>query len=170
MGQRNSRIESRCHASGAADHDRRGSVLVPGVSSGVMFETSLGRHFIRIPRYTAVAIVCAALHNAIMIGTDWVGMHYFVSQFISLVVLLPTGYLLASQYVFFSERDWSGFLRYSFALSTNFPVALAIIWLLRDLLDLPMIVAAPLSTILLYVWNYTTSSWAMLRRRERCHD
>jgi putative flippase GtrA len=120
-------------------------------------------HLKRIPRYTLVAIFCAVLHNVILIGVDALGANVFWCQLASAAVLLPVGFWLQSHLTFRCERSWSGFLRYSAALITNFPLALAILWLTRDLLALPMWLAAPFSSLALFCWNYLTSSWALSR-------
>lgn len=122
-------------------------------------------HTRRSPRYLVVAIVCAVLHNAIMIGLDRLGAHYVLCQAASAAVLLPVGYLLQARLTFGVERSWRDFGRYSAALTTNFPVAIAVLWLLLDVLALDMIVAAPASMVVLFVWNYLTSGWAFSRRR-----
>ena len=114
----------------------------------------------RLSRYTAVAIFCAALHNAILITMDAIDVHYVWCQAASAAVLLPTGYFLQGSVTFSTERSLRGFLRYSTALFTNFPVAIVSLWLLRDLFVLPMTIAAPVSTIILFAWNYLTSFWA----------
>ena len=119
----------------------------------------------RSGRYTAVSVVCALLHNGIMIGLDRLGVHYVWCQTASEVVLLPTGYLLQGAVTFRAKRNWPDFFRYSAALLTNFPVAIVILWLLCDVLSLDMLWAAPISMVLLFIWNYAASSWAFSRRR-----
>jgi putative flippase GtrA len=120
-------------------------------------------HVRRIPRYTLVAAFCALLHNAILIGADALGATVLVCQLASAAVLLPVGFWLQSHVTFRCERSWSGFLRYSAALITNFPVALVVLWLVRDQLALPMWAAAPASSLALFCWNYLTSNWALSR-------
>ena len=122
-------------------------------------------HLRRIPRYTLVAAVCALVHNAILIGMDALGASVLVCQLASASVLLPLGFWLQSHVTFRCERSWSGFLRYSAALITNFPIALIVLWLVRDELALPMWAAAPASTAALFCWNYLTSSWALSKAR-----
>lgn len=123
----------------------------------------------RSGRYTAVSVVCALLHNGIMIGLDRLGVHYVWCQTASEVVLLPTGYLLQGAVTFRAKRNWRDFFRYSGALLTNFPVAIAILWLLCDVLALDMLWAAPISMVLLFIWNYLASAWAFSRRRGAIH-
>lgn len=119
----------------------------------------------RSGRYSAVALLCALLHNAIMIGLDRLGAHYVLCQAASASVLLPVGYLLQGRFTFGVAANWRDFGRYSAALLTNFPVAIGILWLLCDVLSLDMLWASPISMLLLFAWNYLTSSWAFLPRR-----
>lgn len=125
----------------------------------------MNAHLRRIPRYALVAAFCALLHNAILIGVDALGANVFWCQVASASVLLPVGFWLQSHVTFRCERSWTGFLRYSAALITNFPVALAALWLTRDLLAASMWVAAPISSVTLFCWNYLTSNWAFSRAR-----
>ena len=127
-------------------------------------------HIRRVPRYVIISVVCALLHNGIMIGLDRLGAHYVVGQTASAAVLLPTGYLLQGQLTFNAKRSWRGFIRYSSALISNFPVAIAVLWLLCDMLRLDMIWASPISMVVLFVWNYFTSTWAFSRRRKDAED
>ena len=127
-------------------------------------------HVRRWPRYVIVAAICAVLHNAIMIGLDRLGAHYVVCQTASAAVLLPVGYLLQGRLTFGVERSWRDFGRYSAALITNYPVAIAVLWLLCDVLELDMIWASPISMVVLFVWNYMTSAWAFARRRNQAGD
>ena len=120
-------------------------------------------HVHRISRYTVVAIPCALLHNAILIGMDMLGANVFWCQVASAVVLTPVGYFAQSVMTFRSSRTWSEFVKYAAALLTNFPLALFLLWFARDLLILPMWSAAPFSCAAMFCWNYLTSSWAFSR-------
>lgn len=117
-----------------------------------------------IPRYAVVAAFCAALHMAIMIGLDALGVHYVLCQIASAVVLVPIGYWLTSGPVFNAPRSWPSFARYSGAILTNFPLQLALVWLLKGIMGLPMAVVAPVTTVILVLWNYLTSYWALALR------
>ena len=109
------------------------------------------------PRYAVISVLCAILHNGILIGLDRAGAHYVVGQSVSAVVLVPTGYFLLSRYVFFSAPSWKRFSQYSVAVLTNFPVAICLLWILCDLLSLDMVYSAPISMIGLWLWNYAVS-------------
>lgn len=119
-------------------------------------------YFCHIPKYTLVALFCAAIHNIILVLTDWLGFNIFWCQMTSALTLLPIGFLLQTKFIFGVERSWRGFLRYSVQV-TNFPLALFVLWLTRDRLAVPMWIAAPISTVVLYLWNYATSHWALHR-------
>lgn len=122
------------------------------------------QHLARIPRYTLVSVFCALLHNAILIAMDATGFGILACQAASAAVLLPVGFVLQSRVTFGSDRSWRGFARYSAALITNFPVALLALWISRDLSGLPMWIAAPFSSLVLYCWNFVTSTWALAPR------
>ena len=117
-------------------------------------------HVGRSPKYAIVSIVCALIYNGIMIGLDRLGVHYAVSQAVSAAVLLPLGYTMQARLTFGATRSWRDFARYSAALLTNYPVAIAVLWLLCDVLKLDMVWASPISMAVLFIWNYMTSSWA----------
>lgn len=117
-------------------------------------------HIKRSPSYGIVSIVCALIYNGIMIGLDRLGVHYAVSQAVSAAVLLPVGYTMQAQLTFNAGRSWRDFCRYSAALVTNYPVAIAVLWLMCDWLKLDMFWASPISMVVLFIWNYATSTWA----------
>lgn len=114
----------------------------------------------RSPRYLIVSGICFLIHSVIMVWLDKLGFHFGFSQAVSALVLLPTGYLFQGRLTFDSHRSWPGFLRYSFALITNYPVALIVLWILCDVLLIKMHWAAPISAFILFIWNYASSYWA----------
>jgi putative flippase GtrA len=123
-------------------------------------------HASRSPRYLIVSVICAVVYNGIMIGLDRVGVHYALAQAASAAVLLPLGYVMQAHLTFSAQRSWRDFARYSAALITNYPVGVATLWLLCDVLRLDMVWASPISMVVLFVWNYVTSVWAFSRRRK----
>lgn len=117
--------------------------------------------FLQGARYLLIAGFCAGLHNAIMIVLDLFGMHYGVSLVISAGVLMPTGFFLQSAYTFAAPRTMQSFWRYASVMIVNTPISFILLWLLYDLVGLPMIVAAPVATVLLLIWNFLASGWAI---------
>ena len=112
-------------------------------------------------RYLAVSAFCAALHNAIMIGLDFAGVHYGLSLLASAVVLVPTGYFALARFTFEARCSRPAFARYAGVVLVNTPGSFIALWALYDTLGLPMWIAAPVATIILMIWNYLTSRWAI---------
>jgi putative flippase GtrA len=115
-------------------------------------------------RYVAVAIACALLHNAIMIGCDFVGIHYLPANVVSYVIVVLAGYGLHSRITFGQPVSLRAFLRYAAGMVTNFPVSVVLMFILCDIAGLSVPIAAPVATAILFVWNFTTSRWAIVGR------
>lgn len=118
----------------------------------------------RIRRYITVGAICAIVHNAIMIGADFVGVHYFPATLISVAVVTPLGYFLHCRFTFGKERSVRGFVRFSGGIAIGYPLSLALMALFCSGFGWPVAVAAPLATIILFLFNYIWAHWAILRR------
>jgi putative flippase GtrA len=118
-------------------------------------------------RYVAVGALCALLHNAIMIGADFLGLHYATSLVISYVIVVVVGYVLHVSYTFRAPASASGFVRYAIPMAANFPLTLAAMFVLCDVMTLPVPVAAPLTTVIMFAVNYVFSKWAIVGGSER---
>src|SRR5688500_813430 len=60
----------------------------------------IARRWMAVERFFTVGFACALLHNAIMIGGDWLGLHYAVSSLLSFVIVSAFGYRLHSRWTF----------------------------------------------------------------------
>src|ERR1044071_911753 len=106
-------------------------------------------------RFFTVGLACALLHNAIMIGGDWAGLHYVVSSFISFAVVVLFGYWLHSGWTFpRPERGRMPFARYTLTMALNLPLSIAGMFVFVDLAHLSVPLAAPLVTVLLAAFNF----------------
>jgi putative flippase GtrA len=114
-------------------------------------------------RFALVGGVCAVLHNAIVIGGDVVGVHYAVSGVASYAFVVVVGYALHTAFTFRKPPSLTGFLRYAAGMATNLPVYLALMFVQRELMGIPVPVATLVATALMVVWNYVVSRWAILR-------
>jgi putative flippase GtrA len=112
-------------------------------------------------RYLAVAISCALLHNAVMIGCDWIGIHYLLSSGVSFTTVVLWSYPLHARFTFGQRLSAKSFLNYALGMATNYPASIVLMFLFYDLAALSVAVAAPLSTVILFAWNFTTSRWAI---------
>lgn len=115
-----------------------------------------------IGRFLGVGLACAVLHNVVMIAGDLAGLHYVASSVISLVVVTVFGYQLHSRWTFpGAERTRTSFVRYALTVSANLPLSLAGLFVLVDLLGMPVPIAAPVVTVLLLAFNFTANRWAL---------
>ncbi len=99
-----------------------------------------------------------------MILGEWAGFGYVTSSILSLFVVIPTGYLLHAGFTFGRDRSWSAFFRFAGSVLAGFPISLLTVALLSGGAGLPMVVVAPIATLVLFVWNYATAHWAILGR------
>ena len=120
-------------------------------------------------RYVLVGGTCAALHNVIVIGLDRVAIHYVVSSAVSFVVVVLVGYLLHTALTYQAPRSFATFARYTLAMAANYPLIVALLFLMVTMGGLPVFIAAPAGTVILFGWNFLSSRWAIVRHRDRGH-
>ncbi|MBX9925438.1 MAG: GtrA family protein [Hyphomicrobiaceae bacterium] len=114
-------------------------------------------------RYLIVGLACALLHNAILIGLDRLAVHYIVSSAVSFVACVAVGYLLHTRYTFSVAAGLASLWRYTVAMAANLPLSIGLLFAMVDVLSIPVVVAAPATTILMFAWNYLASRWAIVR-------
>jgi len=119
-----------------------------------------------VGRFYSVGLLCALLHNAIMIGGDWLGLHYVAASFVSFAIVVPVGYLLHSAWTFpDARRGTVSFARYNLTMALNLPLSLAGMFVLVDLAGLGVPLAAPAVTVMLAAFNFVGGRWALRARR-----
>jgi putative flippase GtrA len=119
-----------------------------------------------VGRFFTVGLVCALLHNAIMIAGDWAGLHYVASSFVSFAIVVVVGYWLHSGWTFpGAARGRTPFARYALTMAANLPLSVAGMFVLVDLAGLPVSLAAPAVTVLLAAFNFLGGRWALRARR-----
>ena len=117
-------------------------------------------------RFFSVGLMCALLHNAIMIGGDRLGLHYVVSSFVSFAIVVLAGYVLHSAWTFpGAERGVMSFARYTLTMALNLPLSLAGMFIFVDLAGLDVPIAAPAVTVVLAAFNFIGGRWALRARR-----
>lgn len=114
-------------------------------------------------RFAIVGLICAVTHNAIMLGADLWRIHYALSSAISFVVVVALGFALHVAYTFQWPATVAAFWRYCLGMAANYPITLALLFGMCDVLGWPVSVAAPVSTVCLFGWNYLASRWAIVR-------
>ena len=123
--------------------------------------------FDRIPRYVVVGALCAGLYNLIMIAGDALGVNFVASTCLAFVVNVLVGYTLHCRFTFSEAMSWRGLARYTAAMLLNLPLSIVGIWLLHGAVRLPMWLASPLLTAVLFAWNYIATHWAVVTRALR---
>jgi len=118
----------------------------------------------RTARYTIVGGVCAATHNIVMILGDFAGAHYVPMTLVSFSLVTPLGYLLHCGFTFGERLSLQGLLRFTSGVAAGFPLSLAVMAILCSGLRLPVVVAAPIATAVLFLWNYASARWAIVGR------
>ena len=115
-----------------------------------------------VGRFFSVGLLCALLHNAIMIAGDWLGLHYVASSLISFAIVVLVGYLLHSAWTFpGTQRGAMSFARYTLTMAMNLPLSLAGMFVLVDLAGLGVPIAAPAVTVMLALFNFLGGRWAL---------
>ncbi|HWV61377.1 MAG TPA: GtrA family protein [Sphingopyxis sp.] len=117
--------------------------------------------------YGAVSATCLVLHNAVMIGGDWLGWPYFGSILVSFSLSAVTGYVLHSLVTFGKPISMRHFARYAIAMAANIPLAFVAIWIWHDIAGLAMLWASPIATICMIAVNFLLSRWAILSQSTR---
>ena len=113
-------------------------------------------------RFLLVSLSCALLHNALMVAGVWLGWHYAVSSVASFGCVVAVGYCLHSAWTFpAAGRSSVKFARYAVSMSLNLPAFIAGMFLAVDLAGLPVVIAAPLVTVVLWGMNFAATRWAL---------
>ncbi|MCE7797469.1 GtrA family protein [Sphingobium sufflavum] len=117
-------------------------------------------------RYLLVGAACALFNNIILIGGDAAGLHYAVSVLLTFVLMLPLSYLAHASWTFDATVNWPAFGRFLLGSLSSLAMATFAVGLFHDALRLPMVLAAPVATVVMTVYNFLMTRWAV-RRRQR---
>jgi putative flippase GtrA len=114
-------------------------------------------------RYFCGGAICAFLHNALVIGLASVGVLYPVALVVSFCITTPIGYLFHSAVTFGEPRSWGRLMRFVGGSLAGFCWSAALMIGMHGGLGLPVVVATPLATAALFVWNFASARWAIVR-------
>lgn len=119
--------------------------------------------FRAVPRYVLVAGFCLVLNNVVLVAADALGFGTAIAVLASFAIVLTSGYLLHCAFTFRERLSANGFARYGLGMAANIPVAFAALYLMHDVLALPMAAAGPLVSVGMLVVNFVLSRWAIAR-------
>jgi len=115
-------------------------------------------------RFALVGLACAAAHNVIVVAADRWHIHYALSCLLSYVVVVILGFVLHVHFTFQQAPTVASFWRYAISMAANYPITLALLFVMCDIAGWPVAIAAPVATIVLFAWNFLASRWAIVRK------
>jgi putative flippase GtrA len=115
-------------------------------------------------RFAIVGLVCAATHNAIVLAASWWQIHYAPACVISYVVVVVLGFALHLRFTFEQPATVASFWRYSLSMAANYPITLVLLFLMCEMAQWTVAAAAPVATVLLFLWNFFTGRWAIIHK------
>lgn len=118
----------------------------------------------RTTRYTAIGAICAVTHNALMILGYWAGVSYVPMSLLSFLIVTPLGYSLHACFTFEASFSMYDLYRFSAGVAAGFPLYFIVMAILCSGIGLSIVLASPITTIILYLWNYASAHWAMRNR------
>ena len=115
-------------------------------------------------RYTLIGLICALSNYAIMLTVDAAGGHYLLAIFVGFLIVIPLGFILHSRFTFAEPLRWKAFIRFAAGATSAYPLALAVMVLLCSGFRLSVAIATPITTAVLFLWNFAAAHWAILPR------
>jgi len=115
-------------------------------------------------RYLVSGGLCALANNALLIAGARVGLGILELTLLSFLVIGTAGYVAHVLFTFRQAPGWSSYARFMAGIALGIPAAYAVLALLCDLLHMPMLIAAPIATVVLLVYNYLSARLAIMRR------
>jgi putative flippase GtrA len=119
----------------------------------------------RTARYVMTGVLCAVANNAVMILGDAAGGHYVPMTVLSFALVTPLAYLLHAGFTFKEPLSWRAFLRFAAGVATGLPLSFLTMAVFCTGFGVPVIIAAPLATLTLVLWNYASAHWAIVGRQ-----
>jgi putative flippase GtrA len=118
-----------------------------------------------VERFVFVGALCALLSNAAVIGLVRYGFGNLSASLLTFGPVLVTGYTLHTVFTFGTTPARLTFARYALATAANFPIWIVALYVFVDVLRIPIAIAAPVATALLFLWNYLAARWAWASER-----
>ena len=113
-------------------------------------------------RYLCVGATCASANWALMLAID--DKRYLVSSIVTFVPVSTLGFVLHATWTFRERLRWRSWIAYLAGLLPNFPVALAMLAILRDGVGVPLWLSIPMVTVAMTIANFYVARWAIVSR------
>ncbi|CAN2536610.1 D-inositol-3-phosphate+glycosyltransferase [Methylocapsa aurea] len=115
-------------------------------------------------RYTGVSVICAVLNNMLLILLTAAGLDTLTAVLVNFAPMVIIGFVLQTSIAFEGALTPNAFLRYCGVMASNQPLWFGSLFLLCDIVKLPVAVAGPAATVGIFFWNYVATHWAMMGR------
>jgi putative flippase GtrA len=113
-------------------------------------------------RYTLIGLICALFNYAIIVAVDAVGGHYLLGTLIAFLAVTPIGFVLHSRFTFAEPLRWTSFWRFVAGVASAYPLALLSMVVLCSGFKLSVVIAVPIATAVVFLWNFVAAHWAIL--------
>lgn len=115
-------------------------------------------------RYAVNGGISALVNNVILIVGDWLGGNHLFLVFLTWLIGGSVGYALHARVSFRAETGWKGYGQFMAGLAFGVPLAYASILFLTAVCHLPMTLAAPITTVVMILYNYLNARLAIVKR------
>lgn len=115
-------------------------------------------------RYSLVGAVCAVASNVVIIGSNLAGINDQVTIALAVATVTPLAYILQSWITFGSPLSFQRFMRFLGGVGVGTLWFVLLMTLFQRIMGMPVWIASPLATLLIFVWNFAASRWAILWR------
>jgi putative flippase GtrA len=122
----------------------------------------------RFSRFVLVGGLCAILNNVLVIAFVHYGFGYLAATLLAFGPVLFVGYALHTIVTFKTSVSHLSFVRYTLAMATNFPIWIAALYVFCGAFGIAVTIAAPATTLLIFLWNYISARWALLSASGHC--
>jgi putative flippase GtrA len=116
----------------------------------------------KLSRFVVTGGLCALLNNTLVIVLVHAGFGSAVASVMAFGPVLLIGYALHSVFTFGTAPSGLSFRRYAFAMAANFPIWIAALYVFCEVLKVSVAIAAPATTVLIFLWNYVSVKWAFI--------
>jgi putative flippase GtrA len=113
-------------------------------------------------RYLVVSVICAGLNIGLVWWFGASGIQWLAAIVLAFPAVNGTAYLLHTRWTFMVRISWMSFGRYILAMAVNFPIFTLMIGGLCGLAGLPAGPGTAIATVMMFVWNYIASRWAIV--------
>jgi putative flippase GtrA len=115
-------------------------------------------------RYTQVGGLCAVANNILVIGLNLAGGPLPLTLTIGFVGVTALAYVLHSLYTFRVALSTAAMVRFYLANVGGFCLAAAVMAMLCRGMGLGAPIALPITTVVMFLWNFVSARYAVLRR------